>query len=93
LEGSSVLTAYFRRTGKAVRERGPLVNDPTARILQALLAGLACAMILEGAALPASPRKLAVAVLARGSKRFAYTEILNVLEGCNSQFAEEVHDR
>ena len=63
LEGSSVLSTYLRRTGKALRLRGPLANDPTAQILHALLIGLACAMILEFAVLPTNPKKPAVAAL------------------------------
>jgi signal transduction histidine kinase/DNA-binding response OmpR family regulator len=58
-----VLSTYLRRTGKALRLRGPLASDPTAQVLHALLVGLACAMILELAALPLSPRKPAIAAL------------------------------
>lgn len=58
-----MLSTYLRRMGKAFRLRGPLANDPTAKILHALLVGLACAMILEFAFLPLSTRKPEVAAL------------------------------
>jgi signal transduction histidine kinase/CheY-like chemotaxis protein len=63
LVNSSPLSKYLRRTAQAVRLRGPLANDPTSQILHALLVGLACAMILELAVLPISPRKPALAAL------------------------------
>jgi len=61
--GSSALSTYLRRIGKALRLRGPLADDPTAQILHALLVGLACAMILEFAFLPVNTTKTAVASL------------------------------
>ena len=61
--GSSALSTYLRRMGKALRLRGPLADDPTAQTLHALLVGLACAMILEFAFLPVNTTKTAVASL------------------------------
>jgi len=58
-----VLSTYLRKTGRALRLRGPLANDPTAQILHALLVGLACAIILEFVVLPTNPKKPAVAAL------------------------------
>jgi signal transduction histidine kinase/DNA-binding NarL/FixJ family response regulator len=56
--------AYFERVRKVLRLRGPLADDPTARILHALLVALVGWVILEIAVvLPLSPRKpAAVAV-------------------------------
>jgi signal transduction histidine kinase len=55
---------YLRRTGKALRLRGPLANDPTAQILHDVQVGLACAVLLDFALSPRlNPRQPAVAAM------------------------------
>jgi signal transduction histidine kinase/CheY-like chemotaxis protein len=53
-----VLPTCFRRITRALRLRGPLADDPTARILHALLVALVAFVLLElTVTLPLSPRK------------------------------------
>jgi two-component system, cell cycle sensor histidine kinase and response regulator CckA len=42
-----VLSKYFRRTAKAIRLRGPLADNPTARVLNTLLVGVLCWLVFD----------------------------------------------
>jgi len=60
----SALRNAFRRTAHALRLRGPLANEPSARILHFLLLGLGTSLLTEFvAALPFWPKKLSALTL------------------------------
>jgi signal transduction histidine kinase/ActR/RegA family two-component response regulator len=47
VEKSSAVMQLLRRAGNALRLRGPLANDPTAQILNALLVGVLCWFVFD----------------------------------------------
>ncbi len=68
MEQSTVLSKHFRRAAKAIRLRGPLADNPTAKVLNTLLVGVLCWLAFDLAVIIPllSPRKPAATAEAAG---------------------------